>query len=64
MNPITSFIKRHPQITFWGIAYLIAGVGFPLSMMYPSELWGFVIWGITLGGALVTRIVDGKAGLK
>jgi membrane protease YdiL (CAAX protease family) len=64
MNPITSFIKRHPQVTFWGIAYLIAGVGFPLSMMYPSELWGFVIWGITLGGALVTGIVDGRTGLK
>ena len=64
MKPITSFIKRHPQVTFWGIAYLIAGVGFPLSMMYPSELWGFVIWGITLGGALVTGIVGGKAGLK
>jgi len=64
MNPITSFIKRHPQITFWGIAYLIAGVGFPLSMMYPSELWGFVIWGITLGGVFVTGIVDGRAGVK
>jgi CAAX protease family protein len=64
MNPITSFIKRHPQITFWGIAYLIAGVGFPLSMIYPSDLWGFVIWGITLGGAFVTGVVDGKAGLK
>ena len=64
MNPITSFIKRHPQITLWGIAYLIAGVGFPLSMMYPSDLWGFVLWGITLGGALVAGIVDGKAGLK
>ena len=64
MNPITSFIKRYPQGVFWGIAYLIAGVGFPLSMMYPSDLWGFVIWGITLGGALVTGIVDGKAGLK
>ena len=64
MNAISSFIKRHPQITFWCIAYLIAGVGFPLSMMYPSELWGFVIWGITLAGALVTGIVNGKAGLK
>ena len=64
MNPITSFIKRHPQITFWGIAYLIAAVGFPLSMMYPSELWGFVIWGITLGGALVAGILGGKTGLK
>ena len=64
MNLVTSFVKRHPQAVFWGIAYVLAGVGFPLSMMYPSELWGLLIWGITLAGALVTGIVDGKAGVK
>jgi uncharacterized protein len=64
MNPITSFIKRYPQGVFWGIAYLVSGGGYALSLLYPSELWPFIIWVITLGGALVTGVVDGKTGLK
>jgi membrane protease YdiL (CAAX protease family) len=64
MNPITSFIKRYPQAVFWGIAYLISGGGYTLSVMYPSDFWPFVIWGIALGGALVTGIADGRTGLK
>jgi uncharacterized protein len=61
---ITSFIKRYPQGVFWGIAYLISGGGYTLSVMYPSDFWPFVLWGIALGGAFVTGVVDGKAGLK
>jgi len=64
MNPITSFVKRYPQGIFWGIAYLVSGGGYALSLMYPNDLWPFVIWAITLGGALVAGIADGKAGLK
>ena len=64
MNPITSFIKRFPQGVFWAIAYLVSGGGYTLAQMYPSELWPFVLWTITLGGALVTGVIDGKAGLK
>ena len=64
MNTITSFIKRYPQGIFWGIAYVIAGGGYTLSQLYPNDLWVLVLWGIFLGGALVTGIVDGKSGLK
>lgn len=64
MNPITSFIKRNPQAVFWGIAYIIGGGGYILGRLYPSELWILVLWGIFLGGALITGIVDGRAGLK
>jgi membrane protease YdiL (CAAX protease family) len=64
MNPITSFIKRYPQAVFWGIAYLISGGGYTLGRLYPNDLWILVLWGIFLGGALVTGIVDGKAGVK
>ncbi len=64
MNPITTFIKRYPQGVFWGIAYLVSGGGYTLSQMYPNDLWPFVIWVITLGGAFVTGVVDGRAGLK
>lgn len=64
MNSITSFIKRYPQGVFWGIAYLISGGGYTLSLMYPSDFWPFILWGIALGGAFVAGVVDGKAGLK
>ena len=64
MNSITSFVKRHPQVTFWGIAYLTFFGGYLMYALYPSELWSFVIWGVFLGGALVTGIADGRGGLK
>jgi membrane protease YdiL (CAAX protease family) len=64
MNPITSFIKRHPQITFWGIAWSTSFFGFYMRALYPSDLWLFFIYGSFLGGALVTGIADGREGLK
>lgn len=64
MNPITSFVKRYPQAVFWGIAYVVGGGGYVLSRLYPSDLWILVLWGIFLGGAFVTGIVDGRDGVK
>jgi membrane protease YdiL (CAAX protease family) len=64
MNTITAFIKRYPQAVFWGIAYLIGGGGYVLGRLYPSDLWILVLWGIFLAGALITGIVDGRAGVK
>jgi len=64
MNSITSFIKRHPQITFWGIAWATSFFGFYMRALYPSDLWLFFIYGSFLGGALVTGIADGREGLK
>lgn len=64
MNPISSFIKRYPQVVFWGIAYSIGSVGYILSRLYPNDLWILILWGIFLGGALVTAIADGRSGLK
>lgn len=64
MNPITSFVKRYSQGVFWGIAYITANIGYILSRLYPSDLWQFFVWGVFLGGVLVTAIVDGRSGLK
>ena len=64
MNAMTSFVKRQPQVTFWGIAYLTFFGAYLMYALYPSELWNFAIWGVFLGGALVTGIVDGRSGLK
>lgn len=61
MNPITSFIKRYPQFTFWSIAITTFFVSAFLS---DVGLWGLLIYGTALAGALVTGIVDGRSGLK
>jgi membrane protease YdiL (CAAX protease family) len=61
MNPITSFIKRYPQGVFWGIACITF---FLTALLSEIGLWGLLIYGTFLGGALVTGIVDGRSGLK
>jgi membrane protease YdiL (CAAX protease family) len=64
MNPVTSFIKRYPQVVFWLIAWATSFFGFYMRALYPSDLWGFFVWGSFVGGALVTGIADGRGGLK
>jgi len=64
MNPITSFIKRNSQGVFWGIAYITGNVGYILNRLYPSDLWQFFVWGVFLGGIIVTAIADGRSGLR
>jgi membrane protease YdiL (CAAX protease family) len=59
MNSITSFIKRHPQATFWAIAWSTFFVGVTLG-----GLWYLLIYGSFLGGLLVTAIADGRNGVK
>jgi len=64
MNPITSFIKRHPQISFWLIAWSSGFFAFIMNVKYPEGPWMFFLYGTFLGGALVTGIADGRSGLK
>jgi membrane protease YdiL (CAAX protease family) len=64
MNAIASFIKRHPQAVFWGIAYVLNWGGWIMYMMFPSDLWQLLIWGVALGGLFVAAVVDGRSGVK
>jgi uncharacterized protein len=64
MNPITAFIKRHPQVTFWGINWLTWLFGWYMLSKYPSDLWTLFIYMPFLSGALITAIADGRSGLK
>jgi membrane protease YdiL (CAAX protease family) len=61
VNAITSFIKRYPQGVFWGIACITF---FLAAFLQGIGLWGLLIYGTFLGGALVTGVVDGRSGLK
>jgi membrane protease YdiL (CAAX protease family) len=64
MNPITSFIKRYPQATFWAIAWFTWFLGWYLLSLYPSDLWALFMYGPFLTGILVTAIADGRSGLR
>ncbi|HRQ42659.1 MAG TPA: CPBP family intramembrane metalloprotease [Chloroflexota bacterium] len=64
MNPITSFIKRYPQATFWVLAWSTWFLGWILEAMFPSDIWALFIYSPFLVGVLVTAIVDGRNGLK
>jgi membrane protease YdiL (CAAX protease family) len=64
MNPITSFIKRHPQISFWGIScstFYLAVLGY---MLYPTDLWQLAIYFTFVGAVIVTAVADGRSGLR
>lgn len=64
MNPITTFIKRHPQVTFWGLVWSANFLGWYMASKYPSDLWLLGISAVFLAGLLVTAIADGRDGLK
>ncbi len=73
---LKAFIQRHPTTTYFGIAFLIPFVGF-LTVMLPRLLRGEAIQpldalllfpvmelGVFLAGIILTRVVDGKRGLR
>ena len=64
MSSSTSFFKRYAQVIFWAIAWATSFIGWYMSSLYPSPLWGFMIWGPFIGGALVTMLADGRQGTK
>lgn len=64
MSSLSAFIKRYPQAVFWAIAWGTSFFGYYMSTVYPSDMWMLFILGPFVGGALVTAIADGRAGLK
>ena len=64
MNPINLFIKRHPQVTFWSIAWITSFVAQYMNARDPDHPWILLLYGTFLGGVFVTAIADGGKGLK
>ncbi|MEZ4770629.1 MAG: CPBP family intramembrane glutamic endopeptidase [Caldilineales bacterium] len=64
MDSEKPFFKRYAQPIFWVIAWATSFIGWYMSSLYPSPLWGFMIWGPFIGGALVTALADGRPGTK
>src|SRR6266498_3430166 len=72
MNTVLSFVKRHPLITFFVIAYLFTWLGWLVpERVDRSTPFGFIAALITfplmagplLAALLVTALTDGKAGV-
>ena len=78
MTTIMAFIKRHPVLTFYALAFAISwgGIlmvvggpgGIPGTPEQVARLFRFVILALLAGpsvaGLLVTGLVDGRAGLR
>ena len=64
MNPITSFIKRYPQPTFWLIAWSTSFLALFMNAFDPEHPWILFLYGTFLGGIFVTAIADGREGLR
>ena len=72
MNPIVSFIKRHPLFSFFAIAYVVAWLGWtipdiiytgtPLSTVFTLLFIGMVP-GPLYAAIIVTAVTGGKAGV-
>jgi membrane protease YdiL (CAAX protease family) len=64
VNPITSFIKRHPLMTFFVLAYVLSWWPWLLSAAnnpFGSPLFPF---GPMLAALLLTAVINGRVGLK
>ncbi|MCE7938311.1 MAG: hypothetical protein DYG90_06965 [Chloroflexi bacterium CFX6] len=63
MGAIAGAVRRHPQATFWAIAWSTSFFGYAMSVRYPSDAWLLFVFGPFVGRALVTAIVEGRPGL-
>jgi len=63
MDTITAFVRRHPLVAFFVLAYALTWPLIPLVTVSP--LWGFpALFGPALAAVIVAAIPDGRAGLK
>lgn len=63
MDTITAFVKRHPLVAFFVLAYALTWPLIPLVTVSP--LWGFpALFGPALAAIIVAAITDGRAGLR
>jgi membrane protease YdiL (CAAX protease family) len=63
MNTITAFVKRHPLVAFFVLAYALTWPLIPLVTVSP--LWGFwALFGPALAAVIVAALTDGRLGLR
>src|SRR5918997_3125683 len=63
MKTLTDFVKRHPLIAFFVVAYALTWPLIPLVSVSP--LWGFpALFGPATAAIIVAAVADGRTGLK
>ena len=63
MGTITTFVKRHPLVVFFVLAYALTWPMIPLVRVSP--LFGLpALFGPALAAIIVITVVDGRAGLR
>src|SRR5918999_510962 len=63
MSIVTAFVKRHPLVVFFILAYTLTRPLIPLVSVSP--LWGFpALFGPALAAVIVATAADGKPSLK
>jgi membrane protease YdiL (CAAX protease family) len=63
MSTVTAFVKRHPLVAFFVLAYALTWPLIPLVSVSP--LWGFpALFGPALAAVIVVAVTGGRAGLK
>jgi len=63
MSIVTAFVKRHPLVVFFILAYTLTWPLIPLVSVSP--LWGFpALFGPALAAVIVATAAGGKPGLK
>ena len=61
MDTITAFVRRHPLVAFFVLAYALTWPLIPLVTVSP--LWGFpALFGPALAAVIVAALTDGRAG--
>src|SRR6185503_592981 len=63
MNPIVAWIKRHPLVTFFALAYGISYVFYFLPSFWPGFPFLFP-FGSVIAAIVVASVTNGMSGLK
>ena len=64
MNSLISFVKRHPLVSFFILAYALAWILIPLVVSVSLFFGLLALFVPTFAALVVTAITDGKAGVK
>jgi membrane protease YdiL (CAAX protease family) len=63
LSIVTAFVKRHPLVAFFVLAYALTWPLIPLVSVSP--LWGFpALFGPALAAIIVVAVADGRDGLR
>jgi len=64
MNTITPFIKRHPLVVYFVLAYALAWMLIPLVVSVSVAFGLLALFGPAIAAIVVTGVVEGRSGVK